>query len=512
MTQRFPEIKSTDYIYKGIVDLQDRDDCVLTMFSGETEPVEKFEDLVWNDLSTGKLKYYKNGSWIEIVNSNKDYLLKSYLSSNYQPLNSNLTTYSNVTVNGLGFVTTEFVPISSFYINEIAKKEKSAFKLGSFADKNKLANSDFENNIIEEKKLNPSIITKSPTKVGDTIVSFNAGVKNNFVKLSNSNSINYTIGSFASASTYKGDEYKSLYNFIWNKKFSKIYTSSGAETTKGNDVVSDWSSNKRLLLPKGTMIAKLSVLNGTYTSIHWVNNTLNISGDNEYIVGVYGDSITVTVTSEESNNAVANFTLQAGNITITLDKGFWFIKPDGTKINCGEFVECRAGTSPSEDYQSWVYGVCIKFRNGYLGYPVGRNDTSLNLNNFIWENYQFDTTDSYGYFIKSVVFSPDRNKWYISGSEDLENGMIWSSVKGDVYRSMNYITATMMDWNDGHNRTSYCYALSYEVSPDKKSIRIFKWGTLIGTINTTKQTVNVSSSVTQTQSSLESQIQHFMRY
>ena len=50
MTQDYKPQTGSSYIDEGIFVLQDRDDAVVTAFSGENPPEEPFQDLIWNDI------------------------------------------------------------------------------------------------------------------------------------------------------------------------------------------------------------------------------------------------------------------------------------------------------------------------------------------------------------------------------------------------------------------------------------------------------------------------------
>ena len=84
-----------------------------------------------------------------------------------------------------------------------------------------------------------------------------------------------------------------------------------------------------------------------------------------------------------------------------------------------------------------------------------------------------------------MVYS--NNQWINSIAQDLpgEGVMVWFDQYGTDRRSMSYIRATAMGWNDGDNRV-YSDALScVQVG---NNLNIYKWGNLIGTITTAPQT------------------------
>lgn len=251
MSQKFPDITQNSYIDTGILDLQDRDDSTLTLFSGVNEPSNPFLDAFWNDLTNNCLKYYYNDSWQTLIDYEKVYISKSNVGIKYQPLNQNLTQYSSTTVNEMGFIAyNTFVPMSSFFISKLSVDFVDSIELGKLAYKNSLTSLDIENSSIPEEKLSGEVQTTPVFNIGDIIPSFSPGNKSGCIKLSKSSANIFTIGATASSSTYKGDKYKNLYEFLWtNYEDLQIYNSGGVITTRGESWSKDWSSNKRLALP-----------------------------------------------------------------------------------------------------------------------------------------------------------------------------------------------------------------------------------------------------------------------
>lgn len=250
MSQKFPNIRSTDYIDTGILDLQHRDDAVLTMFSGEQEPENPFQDLLWNDLSHKCIKWYNNDAWETIINYGTNYISEVALRNNFQELNGTLTTYSSVESGSLGFINNTWVPVSSFFINKLSQEIPNNIGLKKLAYKSKLTSNDIEDNSLSVGKVSGDIETNPPYKVGDCIVSFNISVKEGCVRLSTRSSVTYTIGSVSSNSTYSGNKYINLFKFIWeNLTNLPIYTSSGVVTSRGSSWEADWGNNNKLELP-----------------------------------------------------------------------------------------------------------------------------------------------------------------------------------------------------------------------------------------------------------------------
>ena len=249
MSQSFPNITGNSYIDSGILALQDRDNATLTWFYGPTAPSNLFENLVWNDITNKKIKWYHNSTWETIIDYGKNYITVPNLAVKYQPINSNLTNYSTVSPSGTGFITNEWIPLSNFFITKMWSGFKDNLGLKNLAYKSKLTPLEIDNSSISLNKLDEIVETQPVFVTGDVIISFNQGNKSGCIKLSKSSSVKYTLGATASNSTYKGDVYKNLYRFIWTNKFIAIYNSNGVVSTKGGSWSNDWNNNKQLELP-----------------------------------------------------------------------------------------------------------------------------------------------------------------------------------------------------------------------------------------------------------------------
>lgn len=249
MSQNFPNITGETYIDSGILGLQDRDNSILTWFSGDEAPTSPIENQIWNDTLNQCVKWYHDSDWETIIDYGKEYITVPNLTANYQPLNSNLTTYSEVSISGNGFITNEWIPLSSFCANKLWGAFKDNIGLGNLAYKSSLTQNEIDNNCIDISKLTSPVITEPVFKVGDVIPSFNSGNKAGCVKLSKNANTVFTVGASASSSTYLGVTYKNLFEFVWKHLNTNIYNSNGVSTVKGNNWEIDWNNNKRLELP-----------------------------------------------------------------------------------------------------------------------------------------------------------------------------------------------------------------------------------------------------------------------
>lgn len=212
-----------------------------------------------NSQEPHELKFWNptNESWELIINPKLPPVKEFVLSTQYQRLNKNLTQYSKVEIpegdKGL-IVNGEFVPVGEIYITGLSNVNsiedfKKVVGLGTLAEKSIINTTTIKNNSIPKSKISKDVIVDSPFKIGDTIVSLVNRVKDGFVRLSTSDSQNFTVGNFASSSTYRGDLYFNLFKFIWENLQTDIFTSSGGSASKGASVENDWLANKRLNIP-----------------------------------------------------------------------------------------------------------------------------------------------------------------------------------------------------------------------------------------------------------------------
>lgn len=375
MAQSFPTVTQNSYIDEAILDLQDRDDAVLTCFSGNTAPSNPFENLVWNDTLHKCLKWYHSNAWETILDYGKQYITQTALAANYQPLNSILTNYSiTLASNAIGFITPTggWIPINSFYLNKLNSTDniKSALGLKDLAYESTLSAKDIANGSISMNKLTEDIITDPVYKLGDCIPSFNRGNKAGCIKLSKSVNSVFTIGATSSNSTYKGDVYKQLYQFIWSKFDLPIYTNSGTKSKKGSSWSTDWNSNKQLELPhvvlpednapkeqkftKGTDV-NYKITKSAYYEIKLIGggggaaaSSAGTWGHQSACSGASGAGFTGTILLNEGD--IVNYSVGAAGVTKNVRWDWGWPPSEGSaggnsvlKLNGNNLVTCAGG-------------------------------------------------------------------------------------------------------------------------------------------------------------------------
>ena len=126
------------------------------------------------------------------------------------------------------------------------------------------------------------------------------------------------------------------------------------------------------------------------------------------------------------------------------------------------FTNAICTVTPNEDRGDWVYILSLHFTNGTLPIKVyhQQNTLSLDLSYF---------TSNTNPAINSMVYS---NGQWINAIAENNTGygaMIWYDEAGTRRRNLDWVTATAMGWNDGHN-TVYSDCLTYSQSGNNISI------------------------------------------
>ena len=241
MTQKFDDLVATDYIDTGIMTLKERDMTALTAMSGENDPTDPPEDAVYDNTTSGVLKL--NGN--TLIDYKNGYLNSTILATNYQPLNSVLTSISEATLDPSCIVTTDGTVSSVSNYGTLVPNMSTPPGAGNLSTKNSIYTGDVGNGVVTSAKLDSSIALVSPFKLGSIVYSFTGGNRSGFLKLAE----NATMGSSLSNATYRRDDYYNLFAFLWDSSSAVLYGLDGQVTQKGSSAYDDFTSNKAILLP-----------------------------------------------------------------------------------------------------------------------------------------------------------------------------------------------------------------------------------------------------------------------
>lgn len=113
----------------------------------------------------------------------------------------------------------------------------------------------------------------------------------------------------------------------------------------------------------------------------------------------------------------------------------------------------------------WVYVVALTFENRFLPIRVYRNgsivlDTSCSTSNITGLNC-------------AACGPRSNNIWVPAKAWDDSNAMLWEDENGTKINVLDYISATAIAWNDGHN-TIQNFATTSSISD--KTLKIYLWG------------------------------------
>lgn len=501
MTQDYKPQTGSSYIDEGIFVLQDRDDAVVTVFAGENPPEEPFQDLIWNDIINNVLMRYNEGIWEPMLEYGKHYVSEGKIQKEYQPLNENLNAYSKIEPKDLGFANTRFIPMSYFYLNNFFPDAKKSLALGKLGEKNRINTGDIQNKSITKEQLNSDIITKPAFQIGDVIPSFNNGNKTGCVKLSTSSSITYTVGGVASNSTYKGDTYKNLYKFVWEKLGTAIYSSLGVATNKSTSWDVDWSANKRLALPSPEVRVIINI-NPSDATISWRSDFR--SGNTNVVTGHIGDKITMNISRDGYAPGHATFTLiEDRTLSISLIPSSQIT---GGYSDKGNFISAKCTLSINENKTNYLYIWSLRFTKGFVPIVIDYYGNAPRIINW---SYLENITENVN-AINSGTYK--NNKWINSIAGNYSKSMLWTYPNGQAVDALNYATATMWGWP---NNSVYTDDFSFVVNGNH--VDVYKRGNFFYRLqNIVQSDVDFSDSLVfpnqNTIISLKSNMTLFMKY
>lgn len=251
----FQDILLTDIIRDSLSKLLNRDMTALTLSSGTNFPQDVNKDMIGRlvnrtDLKTiYVLESVEPTKWREVLDYSSEILHAEDVVANYQPLNSNLTALSRVSVtpNSLPYFvrdgemsTIELNQFSSEFLKlENDEQVRKKFGLGALATKDIINGSvDILNSSITDNKLAfVPIKTGEGYSRGDIKESYSTAVEKGWVDY------NGSIGNAESGATYANDDAKELYLMVWSHSYVTV---SGG---KGSSASVDWDAGKKLTFP-----------------------------------------------------------------------------------------------------------------------------------------------------------------------------------------------------------------------------------------------------------------------
>lgn len=220
-----------------------------------------------------------------------------------------------------------------------------------------------------------------------------------------------------------------------------------------------------------------SINSAVYNTLsqNWVNATGDDNEDKDYVSWKYKDNETDLYyylyenKAKELKNNWWKWSTKKNVITSeTVYKHYIYsVGEEGDlPASYGPFKKAICTSTLNESRTDHVYILSLHFENGTLPIKVYRNQNKLDLN---LDYFTTNTNPS----INSMVYYSKERKWINSIAKDGSSAMLWYDENGNGKRSLGYIAATAMRWNDGHN-TVLSDALTYKKQDDK--LIIYKWG------------------------------------
>lgn len=264
----FEDVKLTDIIKESLSKLLNRDLTAVTLSSGSSFPTALNEEMVGRLCNRTDLHclYCLTSvnpvKWDLVLDYSSPILNTEEVAALYQPLNNNLTAFSNVSPesNAVPFFIKDG-EMSTFQLTtlgknilgaENAQEVRTLLSLSALATKSKIENSDITDDTITLEKLAfTPISAEHAFKTGDIKEVFSyAGNEDGWIDMT----VNSSIGSSASTASYKGAQYHDLFLLLWNWIGESFSISSG----KGNSAEADWTENKTI-----TFLSNINPLSST---------------------------------------------------------------------------------------------------------------------------------------------------------------------------------------------------------------------------------------------------------
>ena len=259
-------------------------------------------------------------------------------------------------------------------------------------------------------------------------------------------------------------------------------------TLSGSKKMSDggWSWNEETR--KITNIANLIGSEQTNSWVASVPNSITYTRNGQTYkfdiikFDVTGDGGKVTLASETEEMDVYSYsaaiTVSFGNNTVSsVAPGTIIVakswNPDFPS-EWGKFVSATSTVAVNESNNNWVYTWSLHFTNGTLPVIVGRDAANAVIDQSLFEN---DTNTK----LNGAVYKD--NRWMNSIAEDKKHYMLWSNSEGVAQGSMIYATATMWNWNNGHN-TVFTSDFTFSVENGGRKLIVKKNGKEFATYRT----------------------------
>jgi len=275
---------------------------------------------------------------------------------------------------------------------------------------------------------------------------------------------------------------KALTNWTLTEDVWGVYTSGDLATTMAsksakaeksfsyNQYVSNFSNDVKGQLNKGQVSYPNDIVfNDGDVEYKFANSDLSVKKNDEAtsFVGeddqktTYSYACVAGVTFGESSQEVT----LPGTIIITKDAPE---EPEVTHEH-GKIVATYMTSTPNENRTFWKNVAVIQFQDGYRMVGMAENDAT-----------SFDFTMSSTKDVNSAVYANDT--WMPAIAADESNCMKWRDENGVKKAVLDYVSATAMAWNNGHN-TIQDVRREGRISEDGYSVTFYLYGLAGQTLN-----------------------------
>lgn len=337
----YPYIEPTDYIDESLSNILARDDASKHSFRRvSTFPAVTTDDVGMKVYLIGRGNYQlvsadPEPQWKQLTDDKRIAAYTDWVIENYQPLSNLLTSFAKLSneANSLPYFNgpddVQATALTRFMMNLLAQTEASgareALGLGTAATLDlPIDGSNIKGGSISVDKVSTSFIKSIGVSTGDVKLTYKTVADDGWVMANDG-----SIGSASSGATTRAnsDTYN-LFMLMWNIPACGVQTFSGASANK-TTAIQDWSSNKRLILPKVLGRALACAGTGAGLSTH---NLASYVGNETH---------TLTVAEIPSHNH---------NLYATPDKGDRSARTD-------TFMGSGAGNSKSARFWSDYYSL-----------------------------------------------------------------------------------------------------------------------------------------------------------
>ncbi len=246
----------------------------------------------------------------------------------------------------------------------------------------------------------------------------------------------------------------------WNNETRSITTTANLNSSTQNNAWKSVEPNDIVFTREGKTYRFETIM---FNAVEAGANVAKKSETDESAVYGYSDKINVMFGSNTVSSVAPG--------TITVAKENW--TPD-FPIEWGRFTGAKATVACNEEKKDWVHTLSLHFENGTLPVVIRKSDTTIAIDKSLFAN---DTNSKFN----GAVYAD--GKWINAIAENASKYMIWRDTNNTPKDMLVYSTATMWNWNNGHN-TVVSQSFSFDITNDGAKLIVYKDGKEFATYKT----------------------------